>query len=341
MHLRFFSVSESEPGRKWLDIFERHWAAYETWFLSQGEAARPSYLETRRMLRKYMPELIATYERLVDLAGGSDIAARFLGQYCPPAYITGCSQAVWPDCNESVLVRNYDYSPKLCEGTLLLSHWNGRRVMAMIDCLWGVLDGINDAGLAVSLSFGGRRVVGSGFGVPIILRYILEFCETTTEATSALQRIPTHMSYNVTILDKHNQFRTVYVAPDRTPVVRQMPVATNHQGRVEWRRHAEATGTLERESYLISRLADSEETEQGFIDSFLTEPLYSRSYTHGFGTLYTTVYAPRRGAMELRWPDATWHQTFVEFSEQTRLVEFDSEPSVGIQEIRPAGSLGS
>ena len=27
-----------------------------------------------------------------------------------------------------------------------------------------------DAGLAVSLTFGGRRVVGDGFGVPLILR---------------------------------------------------------------------------------------------------------------------------------------------------------------------------
>ncbi|KAA3620968.1 MAG: hypothetical protein DWQ08_14790 [Proteobacteria bacterium] len=333
MKLRFDAVRESEPGQKWLGVLERHWAAYEAWFLSEGESARPTFLETRRMLRRCMPELIPTYERLVDLAGGSDSAARFLGHYCPPPYIAGCSQAVWPDCNQSVLVRNYDYSPRLCEGTMLMSCWNGLAVMAMIDCLWGVLDGINEAGLSVSLAFGGRRVVGAGFGVPLILRYILEFCETVDQATAALERIPTHMSYNVTLLDRNNRFRTVYVAPDRSPVVRQVPVATNHQGRVEWHRHAEATGTLQRESYLISRLADSEETEQGFIDSFLADPLYSNSYRHGFGTLYTSVYTPRRGTMQLRWPDETWRQSFDDFKERSRTVYYDSrtprhEPSV-------------
>ena len=30
----------------------------------------------------------------------------------------------------------------------------------MLDCLWGLLDGVNDAGPAVSLTFGGRSQVG-------------------------------------------------------------------------------------------------------------------------------------------------------------------------------------
>ena len=38
----------------------------------------------------------------------------------------------------------------------------------MSDCLWGLLDGMNDDGLGVSLTFGGRRVLGDGFGIPIV-----------------------------------------------------------------------------------------------------------------------------------------------------------------------------
>src|SRR6185436_2580738 len=96
----------------------------------------------------------------------------------PTPYLTGCSQAVWTRRGEPpTLVRNYDYHPELCEGTLLLSAWHGTRVIAMSDCLWGVVDGINEHGLAVSLSFGGRQVVGDGFGIPLVLRYALEFCK--------------------------------------------------------------------------------------------------------------------------------------------------------------------
>ncbi|MEZ5912154.1 MAG: hypothetical protein R3D84_07965 [Paracoccaceae bacterium] len=32
----------------------------------------------------------------------------------------------------------------------------------MSDGLWGLVDGVNDAGLVVSLTFGGRREVGEG-----------------------------------------------------------------------------------------------------------------------------------------------------------------------------------
>lgn len=320
MHLTFDAISEERPGAKWQQLFARHWAAYRRWYLSEGDEARPTYLAALRMLRKHMPELLPTYERLVELAGGGDVAARFLTLYRPPPYLSGCSQAVWPG-EEPVLVRNYDYSPQLFEGTLLHSAWNGRQVIAVGDCLVGVLDGINDAGLSVSLTFGGRRVVGDGFGVPLVLRYILEFCETTAEAAEVLRRVPTHMSYNVTVLDRRGEFKTAFLAPDRPAVLRQFPVATNHQGQIEWHQHARATATLERERFLFFRFADSEETEDGFTTSFLHSPLYSLAYTNGFGTLYTAVYRPHAGCAEYRWPDTSWLQSFARFEEGSRAVD--------------------
>ena len=113
----------------------------------------------------------------------------------------------------------------------------------MNDCLWGSLDGINEDGLAVSLSFGGRQVVGAGFGVPLVLRYILEFCTTTDDATSVLERIPVHMSYNVTVLDASGKFATAYLRPDQPALIRAVPYAANHQEDIEWEQHARATAT--------------------------------------------------------------------------------------------------
>lgn len=323
--LLFNAFSEDEPGQKWQDNFEHHWPAYQKWFLSAGDQARPSYLESRRMLRQYMPELVPTYERLVELAGGGDLVARFLAFYNPPPYITGCSQAVWPDPYEPILVRNYDYSPRLCEASLLKTRWNDKNVIAMGDCLWGVLDGMNDSGLALSLSFGGRKAVGDGFGMPVILRYILEFCDSIDQAVDVLERVPTHMSYNVTLLDKSNRFKTVFLAPDKAPVVRQLAVATNHQGRIEWHRHANATSSLQREQFLSSRLMDTEETAEGFVRSFLYPPLYSYEYERGFGTVYTACYRPNRADMELRWLGSRWPQSFEHFIEDKRIIRFPSK----------------
>jgi predicted choloylglycine hydrolase len=321
MERLFEAVAEDQPGPKWQALFQRHWSAYERWFLSEGNKARPLYLSSLRLLKQHMPELVPTYEKLCELAGGGDIAARFLSLYCPPPYLTGCSQAVWTG-SPPLLVRNYDYSPHLLEGVTLKSAWNGRQVIASSDCLWGVLDGINEDGLAVSLTFGGRRIVGDGFGVPLLLRYVLEFCSTTREAVDALVRIPSHMAYNVTVIDRSGYFLTVFIAPDRKAVAKPTPVTTNHQKEVEWQQHAQATATIERERFLRFRLRESGDNPDRLIQSFLRSPVYSTAYDRGFGTLYTAVYRPRSGEMSYLWPNATWHQSFSAFEEGVRAIYF-------------------
>lgn len=192
--------------------------------------------------------------------------------------------------------------------------------MGSSDGLWGLVDGMNDAGLAVSLTFGGRRIVGDGFGVPLILRYVLQTCETAAEASDVLARIPTHMSYNVTVLDRRRRFATVYMAPDRPAIVSHNAVATNHQERVEWEAHARMTATVERERFLLQRLTLHVEPEEKFIGAFLKPPIYSTAFDRGFGTLYTAVYRPRKGEAELRWPGARWPMRFNGFVDETRSI---------------------
>jgi predicted choloylglycine hydrolase len=192
----------------------------------------------------------------------------------------------------------------------------------MTDALWGVLDGINEDGLAVSLAFGGRVDVGVGFGIPVILRYILEFCEDSAAAIEVLKSVPTHMSYNVTLVDKHQRFATVYVTPDRPVVVRQVPVATNHQGKIEWPKHAWATATLERESAANLILTDIDETVDGLIAGFLRPPIYNLGHHRGFGTLYTAVYRPCSGSAVYLWPASHWSFTLNEFSERTMEINY-------------------
>lgn len=317
--LHFEAIAEDQAGPKWQALYQRFWPAYERWFLSEGAKARPRYLTAHRQLTQHMPELMATYERLASLCGGGDLVARFLAGYCPPSYLTGCSQAVWPK-SAPFLVRNYDYSPHWFEGVILKTAWNGRQVIAVSDGLWGVLDGINEDGLTLSLSFGGRRTVGAGFSVPLLLRYILEFATTTDEAITMLERVPVHMSYNVTVLDRSGRFVTAYLRPDQPPVIRAVPYAANHQEEIEWVQHAQATQTLERERRLCEALCSNPDRPDEFIDSFLQPPLYSKAFARGYGTLYTAVYHPQTGEAEFLWPDCRWRQSFTQFDEGKRVI---------------------
>lgn len=325
MKLHFQAIAEpGEPGQKWQKLYNTHWPAYKAWYNSNGKAHSPDLKTSQAALKKYMPEMWPTYKRLCKLAGADPVAARFLTGFQPPAYISGCSQAVITG-DEVQLVRNYDYHPDLSEGTQLMTSWNGKKVIATSDCLIGVLDGMNEDGLAISLTFGGRKEVGTGFGIPMILRYVLEFCSNVEEAVKALTRIPSHMSYNVTVVDKTGVFKTVRLAPDREPVVTDAAFVTNHQGKVDWPENAAFNNTVGRSKFLKNKLAEKGIDAEKLANSFLESPLYNSKFADSFGTLYTAVYRPLEGVVQLRWPENYLLQTFEDFEETSVVIDFEPD----------------
>lgn len=278
-----------------------------------------------------MPELVPTWEGLVELSGGGDVEARFLSLWCPPPYITGCAQAVWVDPTgreEPALLRNYDFAPALLEGNWLATRWIGRHVLAMGDCLWGALDGLNEAGLSASLSFGGRTVCGTGFGVPLVLRYLLEVAQTTAEAIKLLKRVPSSMSYNITLLDRHADWATVFIAPDRPAEVTRQKATTNLQHRVEWPEHARATRAVERLECL-ERTVAAAACAGDVACALLQPPLFQTTYLRGYGTLYSAMYRPRSGTAELLWADQRWSQSLDAFKDGERKVTYLADAPEG------------
>ncbi|PRX51962.1 C45 family autoproteolytic acyltransferase/hydolase [Salegentibacter salegens] len=323
MQLHFNAISEPEkPGSKWQKLYKTHWPAYKSWLNSKGTANYPDLKTSQAALKKYMPEMWPTYQRLCKLAKGDKVAARFLTGFQPPAYISGCSQAVTTG-EEIQLVRNYDFHPDLMEGTQLLTSWNNKKVIATSDCLIGVVDGMNEDGLAISLTFGGRKEVGVGFGIPFILRYVLEFCSNVDEAVAALIRIPSHMSYNVTVVDKTGKFKTVQLAPDKAPLVTDASFTTNHQGTIDWPENAAFNKTQERSSFLNKMLSAKRVDSTQVADAFLKAPLYNTKFKEGFGTLFTSVYRPLEGKVVLRWPQTSVEQSFENFQEVYKLINYE------------------
>jgi predicted choloylglycine hydrolase len=309
LNLRAFA--EDEPGDQIGDHLAMAWPAFRRWWRG-GANTRPTPAQAGTRLEQYMPELVPAWQRLTAMIGsGADgdagDAGAALALWNPPPFLTGCSQAVVPDGGPA-LIRNYDWDYRLFDAVVARTAYTGRRVLGMLDCLWGLLDGINDAGLAVSLTFGGRPQVGEGFGIPVVIRYVLEVCRSTEEAVRVLRRIPVHMSYNVTVLDASGQWVTVYLAPDRRARVTDLAVATNHQGRVEWEPYAAAIRSAERLERLKQLLADRADAA-GVVAACLRSPLYATRFHEGFGTLYTAEYRPAEGAVRYHWPGRTRAQS--------------------------------
>jgi predicted choloylglycine hydrolase len=316
--LEFHAIDEPQPGPRWQQRFNNSWPLYRRWFLRDGEAARASYAEARRMLLLHMPELVPVWERLVELAGGGDLAARCLAMYDTPPLTPGCSQAVYDRGQEPILVRNYDFHPDRFEGIVAGTALTGRRVVGTSDCMWGLVDGVNDAGLAASITFGGEPCAERGFAIPIVVRYLLEMCDTVPAAIELLSDIPIQAPYNLTLLDRAGLRQTLFLRPGSWPREAQFVATTNHQATVSCSEYAEATRTVERQRWLLDLIADETVDEEEFIASFLRPPLRSTDYQRGFGTLYTAVLRPAAGTVEYRWPNLSWEHAVTQVDEGTR-----------------------
>jgi predicted choloylglycine hydrolase len=303
------SFGEDKPGDRIREHLAATWPAFRQWWRT-GANIRPTAGEARAKLEQHMPELIPAWEQLTAMLSDDPDAGAALALWNPPPFLTGCSQAaVLP--GGPALIRNYDWDYRLFDGVVARTAYTGRRVLGMLDCLWGLLDGVNDAGLAVSLTFGGRPQVGEGFGIPLVIRYVLEVCQSTEEAVRVLSRVPVHMSYNVTVLDRTGARVTMYLAPDRPARRTGLAVATNHQGDIEWPRYVAAIRSVERQDFLQDLLAAGT-SASGVVAACLRPPLYATRFHEGFGTLYTAEYRPAEGVVRYHWPDRTWEHSLAQ-----------------------------
>jgi predicted choloylglycine hydrolase len=316
-HLVMHGISEQHPSAEWLELFDRTWTSYRSWFFG-GSGPGSTAGEAERALRHHMPELVAIWKRLRDLGGGGADVGHFLTMWNPPPFAPGCSQLVVAE-PERTLVRNYDYAPELFEGVSMSSRWSDRSVVGTSDCLWGLVDGMNDRGLVASLTLGGVVGTGEGFAIPLVLRYLLEVCDTVADARSVLQRVPVAGHYNLTFSDAEGASMTAFVGPGREPEFSRAAHATNHRGLVpDDPQLARRLRSVERQDTLIA-LERRGATASSVVNSFRSPGLRSLDFDAGFGTLYTAEYRPDRGSVTYHWPSHDWVRSFRSRSEQIRV----------------------
>lgn len=317
--LIFEAVDYGEPGsaawaaraRSMWPGAVRSWADESTW-VAERQA------DAMRRFAEHLPELVPVLDRLagaVDEPG----AAAFLTQLTfKNPFIVSCSQSGVA----GALVRNYDFDPAMCERTIARTRYL-RPVIGVNEALWGMLDGMNDAGLAVSLTFGGRFVQGPGMCIAMIVRYLLETCDTVDEAWRRLCAIPVATAHNLTLVDGE-QTVSVHVGPDIAPTRVDGVCVTNHQ-------MAPVSDEYEQDSHTLQRLAavraatiaaaDADDPVEEMVRALLRPPLHNVDLTTGLGTLYTAAYRPAEGRVSYIWPAGQrWEQSFAAFQPGRRSV---------------------
>ncbi len=309
---RFVAVREDRPGAAWLRRFKAGRSEAENWYFANREAAFPMAAECRTALQQYMPELLAPYDQACALVGDDEIAHRLLSHYRPPPLVFACTQTVWLGEGGPALVRNYDYPLNLVSDAIESSAWFGREVIGKAQRPWGgCLDGMNVDGLVASATFGGSRAEGLGFSIILMLRYVLETCRRVDEAVAALVRIPIALSQNVTLLDRAGNFATLFLGPDRIPMVSRTLTCANHQDTPASLELATSTGSVGRHAAATAAVTDSAMTLPDLTLRFLAPPLYSRKLKSP--TVYTAVYRPAEGSVDYLWPGKRWRQRMGKF----------------------------
>lgn len=317
----FKFLREERPGQAWRQRFQASWPDTRAWYLQEGEAARPSRSACAAAFEQLLPEMKPQWETLCHLAGEGDLADRLLSLYSPPNVFSGCSVAVVEDERGPLMVRNYDFDPGFTGSTIIKSRWSELGVIGLVEGNWGLLDGMNDAGLAIALTFGGRKVCGEGFSVILILRALLESCRTAAQAAEKLMGLRTYLPQNVVVLDASGAHFTAITAPDRDTRIWHTDVTTNHQEEVEWPEHAASSRTLERFDALRDCLAAQAGDLAALESRFAAPPVYSPGLG-GMTTVYTALYRPAAGEVTFRWPGRDVRQSFSNFTETQVSVDY-------------------
>ena len=179
---------------------------------------------------------------------------------------------------------------------------------------------MNDAGLVVSLTYGGRPGSGPGFAIPLVVRYLLEVADTTVQARELLRGLPIAMSYNLTMVDASGDACTAFVAPGQEPEFADAAVATNHHGTTpEFPERAARFDSVQRLDRLSELVADGPGPD-ALAAAFRTAPLFNDEYDRAFGTLYTALYRPAEQVVDYHWPTGSWRRGFDDPSETRQIV---------------------
>lgn len=315
--LDFTAVDDGKPGSAaWTERVRPQWptavaAVDESAMTPEGWAAAVA------AFGEHLPELLPVLERLAEALDTPEAAA-VLTQATFKPFFAACSQT----SVAGALVRNYDFDPRLCERVISRTEYL-RPVIGMSEFCWGLLDGMNEAGLAVSLTFGGRLVHKPGMSILMIVRYLLETCDDVEQAWERLQRIPVATAQNLTLVDRE-QALSVHIGPDIRPTRAASLCVTNHQTDPVEEEQERQTRTLLRQATVsaAAEQAEDDDPAEHVVRALLNRPVYNTDYDSGLGTIYTAAYRPTEGRVDYIWPGGVrWPQSFAHFQPGARAVE--------------------
>jgi hypothetical protein len=194
--------------------------------------------------------------------------------------------------------RNYDFKPRYYGARFAIVQAGGSHAsIGASELLTGRLDGMNQHGLTIGLHRVRKSPRFPGLSSVLIVRIVLDQCETTPQAIALLQRLPHAMQYNYSLLDAGGVAAVVEAVPGCVAVRTGGWLAcTNHfQSALLRPLNRRAGHSQDRLPPLEAWAARGLRAEPLFTAlNRSTSPAFHHGYLRGAGTLHTIVGEPAK-----------------------------------------------
>jgi len=327
------------------------------------EWAAQHYAEEEALYRQFCPGLLEEVQGVADVLQVPPARVRYNYEsyLIPPR----CSHfALLPQITQSghtLVGRSYEFGSEMNDNRLLITRPQGKYShIGPSSILLGRLDGMNDQGLVVTMSAGGipvglygnlRPPVQKGFHFWVVIRSILENCRNVDEGLAWLKQVPCGGNPILILADRTGKAARAEVYGPSVCVEEIGPhsaaghvCATNHFLSPALQPHStparrNSLTRLQRIEEMVEQAGKGLEREDArrLLSTLYPHGLCCHFYKEFFGTLYSEIFDPMAGTLEMCFgsPAAgnAWHTFTLDEAPQTGTFEARLPQADGFQEF--------
>lgn len=315
--------SHYEIGYQVGKMIEKNALLKTKYIMNETDLSQQEIIELNELFERWCPGLC---DEITGFADALNIKKEDTYFYSMTYLIPRCSQIALQSPitkdNKPLLARNYEFSHELEDFCLFKTRVDGKYThMGTSMLLFGIDDGFNEHGLAVSITSCGIPVVKldhmqkpaiKGLQYWVIVRALLENCKNVEEALHYLEGMPIAFNMNMMLLDKTDHialFQTMdgHHAIKHIDKDKHLLYTTNHSilPELQYLEPQVFAHSIGRYQYIENQFKEinyiTRDKLKDMLLSKYPDGLCFHNFSYGFGTTKSMIMSPSEGTIELCW----------------------------------------
>ncbi|MED1459380.1 C45 family peptidase [Bacillus safensis] len=298
----------------------------KTQYIRTEPVTQQAVKETKQLIRPFLPQLD---EEIAGFCDEMQLDECYLTFFYSSHLQPGCSHCVrqgnMAAGQQTVMLRNYDFSPIFDDMRLVTTHVKGSVYHTGSSLLlFSRSDGMNEHGLAVTFSACGPPVGNepglkppavAGLQVYHVIRSVLESCPTVEEAIHSIEEMPVASNVHIMLADRKGKAAVIEIIDGQKRVRRPERgyiAATNHPVADQTAKGMTKHHSVVRYDMLMEALKEQRSSDS-LAKLFQTEypdGLTVHNYEELFGTMRTVMFRPEEGTIDYCFGSPVYNPTY-------------------------------